>query len=71
MTILTNSLFNEIAGREVLVVNSHADWDHPWGNNYFTGERRATIIGHELCRARMQSQEALNAFKGFLGRKAG
>ena len=42
MTILFDSIVNEIAGREVLVINSHADWDHPWGNNYFTGERRAT-----------------------------
>jgi glyoxylase-like metal-dependent hydrolase (beta-lactamase superfamily II) len=45
----------ELAGRQVLVVNSHADWDHAWGNAYFTG---APIIAHEYGRIRMQSEEA-------------
>jgi glyoxylase-like metal-dependent hydrolase (beta-lactamase superfamily II) len=42
------------AGRQLLVVNSHADWDHCWGNSYFT----APIIAHELCQERMRSEEA-------------
>src|SRR5450755_4444266 len=27
---------SDSAGRQMLVVNSHADWDHAWGNAYFT-----------------------------------
>jgi glyoxylase-like metal-dependent hydrolase (beta-lactamase superfamily II) len=48
----------ELAGREVLVVNSHADWDHAWGNGYFTGEHAAPIIAHEHSLVRMKSDEA-------------
>lgn len=34
-----------------LVVNSHADWDHVWGNPAFAG--RVPIIGHRRCRERL------------------
>jgi glyoxylase-like metal-dependent hydrolase (beta-lactamase superfamily II) len=47
----------ELAGRQVLVVNSHADWDHAWGNGYFTGEHAAPIIAHEYGLVRQQSEE--------------
>ena len=42
------------AGR-LLVVNTHADYDHAWGNQVFSGpEARypAPIIGHALCAER-------------------
>ena len=48
----------KLAGRQVLVVDSHADWDHSWGNAYFTGEHAAPIIAHDLCRTRILSEEA-------------
>jgi cyclase len=35
---------------EVVVVNTHADWDHVWGNCLFPDSR---IIGHRLCRERL------------------
>ncbi len=38
-------------GREVVVVNTHADWDHVWGNCHFPGAR---IIGHRRCRERLK-----------------
>lgn len=47
-----------LAGREVVVVNSHADWDHSWGNAYFTGIHAAPIIAHDYCRTRILSDEA-------------
>jgi glyoxylase-like metal-dependent hydrolase (beta-lactamase superfamily II) len=50
---------DQLVGRQVLVVNSHADWDHTWGNAYFTGEHAAPVIAHEYGRVRMQSEEAL------------
>jgi glyoxylase-like metal-dependent hydrolase (beta-lactamase superfamily II) len=45
-------------GHGVLCVNSHADWDHAWGNAYFSGARAAPIIAHDYCRTRLQSEEA-------------
>jgi glyoxylase-like metal-dependent hydrolase (beta-lactamase superfamily II) len=45
-------------GRHLLVLNSHADWDHTWGNCYFTGNNRAPILAQQLSRTRLQSAEA-------------
>src|SRR5665648_242422 len=47
-----------LAGRQLLVVNSHADWDHAWGNHVFAspgGLHPAPIIGQRNCAARLQS----------------
>ena len=56
---------DELAGRTVLCVDSHADWDHAWGNAYFTGEQSAPIIAHDYCRIRLQSQEAADELTEF------
>lgn len=47
-----------LTGRQVLVVNSHADWDHSWGNAYFTSVQAAPILAHDYCRTRLLSGEA-------------
>jgi glyoxylase-like metal-dependent hydrolase (beta-lactamase superfamily II) len=42
--------------RQLLVVNSHADWDHAWGNGVFAGpgaHRPAPIIAHAQAAARL------------------
>jgi len=49
---------NELSGRAMLVVNSHADWDHCWGNARFTGKLAVPIIGHDYEVVRMESAEA-------------
>lgn len=49
---------SDSAGRQILVVNSHADWDHAWGNAYFTGKHSAPIIAHEHGMVRMAEEEA-------------
>jgi glyoxylase-like metal-dependent hydrolase (beta-lactamase superfamily II) len=39
-----------LAGRQLLVINSHADWDHAWGTQFFVGANApypAPIIAHE------------------------
>jgi glyoxylase-like metal-dependent hydrolase (beta-lactamase superfamily II) len=48
-------------GRQLLVINTHADWDHCWGNQVFGGlnaPQPAPIIGHRLCRERLLSADA-------------
>ena len=57
MQIVLENLRPELAsGRQLLVINSHADWDHAWGNGYFTGS--APLLAHHHCRERLQSTEA-------------
>lgn len=39
-----------LSGRQLLVINSHADWDHAWGNQLFSGANPrypAPIIAHD------------------------
>lgn len=36
--------------KPIVVFNSHADWDHVWGNCYFKG---AMILSHRDCKTRM------------------
>jgi len=56
---------DQLAGRQVLVVNSHADWDHAWGNAYFIGEHVAPVIAHEFGRKRMESEEVRTELADF------
>jgi len=58
MVAIMDEVQEETIGRELLVVNSHADWDHCWGNSYFTGNRKAPILAHDYCVTRMRSDEA-------------
>src|SRR5215212_7165877 len=48
-------------GRQLLVVNTHADWDHAWGNHVFAGPRalvHAPIIASRVCAERLRSEQA-------------
>ncbi|MFC4456147.1 MBL fold metallo-hydrolase [Deinococcus sonorensis] len=47
-------------GRPVLVINTHADWDHVYGNRVFApdGDHPALIIGHALTGDRLRSPAA-------------
>jgi glyoxylase-like metal-dependent hydrolase (beta-lactamase superfamily II) len=50
-----------LAGRQMLVVNTHADWDHAWGNHVFAGPAAtcpAPIIGSRNCADRLRSDTA-------------
>lgn len=53
------------AGKTLLCVNSHADWDHAWGNAYFQGSHGASIIAHEQCRTRLLSAGAAEELRSF------
>ena len=39
--------------KPVIVFNSHADWDHIWGNCYF---KDSIILGHKLCKMRFEKE---------------
>ncbi|MEW6284372.1 MAG: MBL fold metallo-hydrolase, partial [Candidatus Eremiobacterota bacterium] len=43
----------EAPGRELLVLNTHADWDHYWGNQIFA----CPILGHRLAMHRAVDEE--------------
>src|SRR5579884_3358891 len=58
MQLLMQEIQSTLTGRALLIVNSHADWDHVWGNSYFSGKGNPSIIAHSLCRTRMLSAEA-------------
>jgi glyoxylase-like metal-dependent hydrolase (beta-lactamase superfamily II) len=48
-------------GRQLLAVNTHADWDHAWGNHMFVGPQaptQAPIIATRRCAERLRSPEA-------------
>ena len=50
-----------LAQRQLLVVNSHADWDHAWGNQLFVGptaQHPAPIIAHTACATYLGGPEA-------------
>lgn len=57
---IVQNLAPELATRQLLVVNTHADWDHAWGNALFAGSAcafPAPIIGHALTHARLVDVE--------------
>lgn len=61
MRTVVADLEQDRGDRQILVVNTHSDWDHVWGNGLFAGphaEQPAPIIGHELVEARMQTAES-------------
>lgn len=48
------------AGRTLLVINTHADYDHAWGNQLFAGTDAffpAPIIGSQRCADRLRAGE--------------
>lgn len=71
--ILVDTLFNSttahalldyaqpyLPSRQFLVINTHADWDHAWGNQLFAGPNAlypAPIIAHVACAAQFDLPE--------------
>jgi len=50
----------------LLVINTHADYDHAWGNQIFIGpyvEQPAPILATRLCAQRFQSSDTLAALR--------
>ena len=65
VSAMLQSVSTETIGRSLLCINSHADWDHFWGNCYFMGEHSAPIVAHDLCLKRVQSSEAHQELRDF------
>jgi glyoxylase-like metal-dependent hydrolase (beta-lactamase superfamily II) len=58
---LLSAVADALPGRQLLAINTHADWDHSWGNAAFAGPdalHQAPIIGHQRCRERLLAAEA-------------
>lgn len=53
MVCIKEYMTDHAKGNDVIVFNSHSDWDHIWGNCAFP---EAMIIGHETCKKRMAEQ---------------
>ncbi len=71
MQIVMEQLHPELTTeRQLLVINSHADWDHAWGNSYFTGRQSAPLLAHQHCRVRIQSVEAQEELLAYQKRDA-
>ena len=51
---------SDLVGRRLLAVNTHADYDHAWGNATFAdnGPYPAPILATRLARERLQGQES-------------
>jgi len=60
-TALLEIAHEHLGGRQLLVVNTHADWDHAWGNHVFDGSDAhypAPIIASRRCAERLRGAEA-------------
>lgn len=47
--------------RPLIVINTHGDWDHVWGNGLFAGRHAtypAPIVGHAAAPIRMNTEQA-------------
>jgi glyoxylase-like metal-dependent hydrolase (beta-lactamase superfamily II) len=61
MDAVMEQLAGVLPGRHLLVLNTHGDWDHYWGNRVFVGpEARypAPVLGHVLMPGRVESEKA-------------
>jgi len=58
MRLVCEALSDDVMkGKQLLVIYSHADWDHVWGTHYLLERYTPVIIGHEHCRTRLLSVE--------------
>ena len=55
-----------LPGRQLLIVNTHADYDHAWGNMAFAepGPQFAPIIGTRQCAERLRSDADGQSLRG-------
>jgi len=53
---ILDSIAADLARKPLIVVNTHADWDHVWGNSAVVD--RGPIIAHEAAVTRLRAAEA-------------
>jgi glyoxylase-like metal-dependent hydrolase (beta-lactamase superfamily II) len=71
---LLDRVRSRLEGRQLLVVNTPADWDHAWGNQLFAGPEAiqpAPIIASARCAARLRHPEALETLEGMRSQQPG
>jgi glyoxylase-like metal-dependent hydrolase (beta-lactamase superfamily II) len=65
MQVVMQDVQSMLPGRQLLVINSHADWDHCWGNGYFSGTRAVPVIAQDYGLTRQYSEEALTELHAY------
>lgn len=61
MEVVMAALAEVLPGRQLLVLNTHGDWDHYWGNRTFIGldaPYPAPVLGHVLMPGRVGAEKA-------------
>ena len=59
MEVVVEWLEDVLPGRQLLVLNTHGDWDHYWGNRVFIGSAArypAPVLGHVLLPGRVETE---------------
>jgi glyoxylase-like metal-dependent hydrolase (beta-lactamase superfamily II) len=60
MAVVMERLGDVLPGRHLLVLNTHGDWDHYWGNRVFAGPGArypAPVLGHVLLPGRIETEQ--------------
>lgn len=55
-----------LPGRQLLVINSHSDWDHAWGNQLFAGPNApylAPVIAHVAATSQYNGSEKIDSLQ--------
>jgi glyoxylase-like metal-dependent hydrolase (beta-lactamase superfamily II) len=63
-----------LSGRQLLAINTHADWDHAWGNQVFAGPdalHPVPIIATRRCAERLRSTEAQQSLEQMRAKQPG
>ncbi|MCK4259594.1 MAG: MBL fold metallo-hydrolase [Halanaerobiales bacterium] len=53
MREVNNYIDSNIGEKPIIIFNSHSDWDHIWGNCFFSS---SIIISHQLCREMVEEE---------------
>ncbi|WMJ82147.1 MBL fold metallo-hydrolase [Clostridium sp. MB40-C1] len=64
MLLIKKFIDKYLVKKDIVIFNSHSDWDHIWGNCFFKEE---LIVAHEKCRENIEknANTELNKYKDY------